>query len=159
MAAKRSVLCFVMLAKPLIEFGTKAYYSNSVLFESTVPCCNGLLDTENNVLCLTANFTLCKFHTVKNWYQFLRAPETLAPLRHIFRTNFSHFVKNTHEVKIHVVYMRILHIDKIPPKSAAFCIRFQFFTRVAYFINIERKLKQETENFEKFYGGNFWDRT
>ena len=51
--AKRSVLCFVMLAKPLIEFGTKAYYSNLILLESMVPCYNGLLiisKTENKML-------------------------------------------------------------------------------------------------------------
>ena len=47
----RAVFCDV--PKPLIEFGTKAYYSNLILLESTVPCCNGLLtisETENNVL-------------------------------------------------------------------------------------------------------------
>ena len=51
--AKRSVLCFVTLAKPLIEFGTKAYYSNLILLESMVPCNNGLLiisKTENKML-------------------------------------------------------------------------------------------------------------
>ena len=40
-----------------------------------------------------------KFHTVKNWYQSITARENLVPIHHIFRTNISHFVKNTHEVK------------------------------------------------------------
>ena len=54
---------------------------------------------------------------MKNWYQFLTAREKLVPVRHIhvFRTNISHFVKNTQEVKFHIPYMRILHIGKIPP--------------------------------------------
>ena len=50
------MLCFVMLAKPLIEFGTKAYYSNLILLESKIPCYNGLLiisKTENNMLSWT----------------------------------------------------------------------------------------------------------
>ena len=40
-------------------------------------------------------------------------------------------------VKLYVacMYMRILHIAKIPPRSAAFCIRFQFFTCMAWFYN------------------------
>ena len=36
--------------------------------------------------------------------------------------------KNTYEVKFQIVYTRIPHIYKIPPKSVAFCIRFQLFT-------------------------------
>ena len=50
--------------------------------------------------------------------------EKLVPIPHVFRTNISHFVKNAHIVKFYVAYMRILHIDKIPPppKSAAICI-------------------------------------
>ena len=43
-----------------------------------------------------------KFHTVKNWYQFFTAREKLEPLRHIFRTSNSHFVKFAHVVKIYV---------------------------------------------------------
>ena len=74
------------------------------------------------------HFTLRKFHTVKNWYQFLTAREKLVPIRHVFHINISHFVKNARVVKLYVAYMRILHIDKIPHKSAAFYIRFQFFT-------------------------------
>ena len=42
--------------------------------------------------CRTANFTLRKFHTVKNWYKFLTAREKLVPIRPVFRTNISHFV-------------------------------------------------------------------
>ena len=77
--------------------------------------------------------------TVHNLYQFLTACEKLVPIRHVFHTNISHFVKNAHVVKLYVAYVRILHIDKIPPppapKSAAFCIRFQFFTCMALFYN------------------------
>ena len=46
-----------------------------------------------------ANFTLRKFYTVKNWYQFLIARENLVPIHQICRSNISHFVKNTYEVK------------------------------------------------------------
>ena len=70
---------------------------------------------------------LGKFYTVKNWYKFLTARE-LVPIRYIFRSNIAQFVKNMHEVKFHIAYMRIPHIDKVPLKSAAFCIRFQIFT-------------------------------
>ena len=66
-----------------------------------------------------------KFYTLQishheNWYQFLTACEKLVPIQHVFHTNISHFVKNAHVVKLYVGYVRILHIDKIPPKSAAF---------------------------------------
>ena len=60
---------------------------------------------------LNRNSTLCKFHTVKNWYQILTTHDKLVPIGHIFRTNFSYFVKNTHEVKFHIVYMHIPSID------------------------------------------------
>ena len=53
-----------------------------------------------------------KFHTVKNWYQ---ACEKLVPIRHIFHTNISHFVKFAHVVKLYVACKCNLHIDKIPP--------------------------------------------
>ena len=56
--------------------------------------------------CWTANFTFRKFHTVKNWYQFFTAREKLVPIRHIFITNVSHFVKFAHVVKCYVAYMR-----------------------------------------------------
>ena len=56
--------------------------------------------------------------------------------RHIFHTNISHFVKFAHVVKLYVAYMRNLHIDKIHPKSAAFCIRSQFFTYMSGFYNV-----------------------
>ena len=54
-----------------------------------------------------------KFHTVKNWYQFFTSREKLVPIRHIFHTNISHFVKFAHVVKLYVdlAYMRNLHID------------------------------------------------
>ena len=41
--------------------------------------------------------------------------EKLVPIRHIFHTNISHFVKFAHVVKLYVAYMRNLHIDKIAP--------------------------------------------
>ena len=68
------------------------------------------------------------FHTVKNWYKFFTAREEMVPIRHIFHTNISHFVKFAHVVKLYVANMRNLHIDKKHPKSAAFCNRFQFIT-------------------------------
>ena len=71
------------------------------------------------IFCRAAKITLCKFHVVKNWYQFLTAREKLVPMRHVFHTNISHFVKNAHVVKLYVAYMRFLHIDKISPKYAA----------------------------------------
>ena len=46
------------------------------------------------------HFTLRKFHAVKNWYQFLTAREILVPIRHVFHTNISHFVKNAHAVTL-----------------------------------------------------------
>ena len=60
----------------------------------------------------------------------------MVPIRHIFYTNLSHFVKFAQVVLLYVAYMRILHIDEIPPKSAAFCFRFQFFTYMAGFYNV-----------------------
>ena len=33
--------------------------------------------------CWSAIFTLCKSHTVKNWYPFLAAREKLVPIRHV----------------------------------------------------------------------------
>ena len=49
---------------------------------------------------------------MKNWYQCFTAREELVPIRHIFHTNISHFVKFAHVVKLYVAYMRNLHIDK-----------------------------------------------
>ena len=49
---------------------------------------------------------------------------------------FSNFVKFAHVVKLYVAFMRNLLIDKIHPKSAAFCIRFQFFTYMSGFYNV-----------------------
>ena len=67
--------------------------------------------------CCTANLTLCKFHTVKNWYQFLTAHENLVPMPHIFRTNVSHFVKI--RTKLNTV-VHIHRIDTIPSKLLHF---------------------------------------
>ena len=94
-----------------------------------------LFYSETTRPCRTANFTIRKFHTVENWYQFLTAREKLVPIRHVLHTNISYFVKNAHVVKLYVAYMRILPIDKIPHKSAVFGIRFQFFTRMSLFYN------------------------
>ena len=77
-----------------------------------------------------------KFHTENKWYQFFTAREELVPIRHIFHTNISHFVKFAHVVKLYVAYMRNFHIDKKHPKSAAFCNRFQFFTYMSGFYNV-----------------------
>ena len=71
----------------------------------------------------------------EKWFRFLTAREKLVPIRHVFQTNISHFVKYAHVVKLYVAYMRCLNIDKIPPKSAALCIRFQFLTCIACFYN------------------------
>ena len=57
---------------------------------------------------------------MKNWCQFLTAREKLAPIRHVFHTNISHFVKNAHVGKLYVAYMRIFHIDKTPPNLLQF---------------------------------------
>ena len=63
------------------------------------------------------------------------------PIRLIFHTNSSHFVKFAQVVKLYVAYMRNLHINKILPKSAAFCIRFQFFTCMSGFYNVVKVSK------------------
>ena len=48
--------------------------------------------------------------------------EELVPIRHIFHTNISHFVKLAHVVKLYVAYMRNLHIDKKHPNLLYFAI-------------------------------------
>ena len=64
-----------------------------------------------------------KFHISQiSHCEFFPAREELVPIRHIFHTNISHFVKFAHEVKLYVAYMRNLHIDIKHPKSAAFSI-------------------------------------
>ena len=81
---------------------------------------------------------LCHFVTVP-WVGLQRVivafpGESLVhvPTRDIFCTNISHFVKYTQTVKFHISYKRLPHIDKTSPKSAAFCIRFQFFTALSF---------------------------
>ena len=69
---------------------------------------------------------------MKNWYQFFTACEKLVPIRHVFHTNISHFVKNALIVKLYVAYMRILHIDKTPPNLLHFASDFNSFTQVAF---------------------------
>ena len=85
---------------------------------------------------LNRKFHISQIHTVTNWYQFFTAREKLVPLGHIFYTNISHFAKFAHIVKLYEAYMRNLHIDRLPPKSAAFCIRFQFFRYMSGFYNV-----------------------
>ena len=48
--------------------------------------------------------------------------EELVPIRHIFHTNISHFVKFAHIVKLYVAHMRNLHIDKNTPNLLHFAI-------------------------------------
>ena len=57
---------------------------------------------------------------VKNWFQYVTD----------FIPIFLTCERNMHVVKFHVATMHIPNIDKIHPKAAAFCIRFQFFTRI-----------------------------
>ena len=65
------------------------------------------------------------------------------------------FVKFAHVVKLYVAYMHSVHIYKIPPKSAAFCIRFQFFIYICQgFITW---FKQVTDKFHMFYSWKIWD--
>ena len=59
---------------------------------------------------------------MKNWYQFFTAREKLVPIRHIFHSNISHFVKFAHVVKLYVADMHNLQIDKIPPNLLHFAI-------------------------------------
>ena len=106
--------------------------------------------------CWTANFTFRKFYTVKNWYKFLRAREKLVPVRHIFHTNISHFVKFAHVVKLYVACMRNLHRDKIAPKSAALA----FDSNSSHICqDIITWFKQVTDKFHKFYSWKIWDRS
>ena len=44
--------------------------------------------------------------------KYFTGREELVPLRHIFHTNISHFVKFAHVVKLYIACMRNLHIDK-----------------------------------------------
>ena len=85
-----------------------------------------ILKARNKGLYWTTNFTLSKFHTMKNGIIFFsnisHAREKLVPTRHIFRTNIFHFVK------FHIAYMCIPHVDRIPPNPNVFYIRFQLFT-------------------------------
>ena len=56
--------------------------------------------------CWTANFTLRKFHIVKNnWYQFLTACVKLVPIGHIVRTNISHIERYAHKIKFYIALL------------------------------------------------------
>ena len=44
----------------------------------------------------------------------------LVPIRHIFRTNI--LLCEKHKVKFHIAYMRIPHVDRIPPNPYVFYI-------------------------------------
>ena len=59
---------------------------------------------------------------MKNWYQFFTACEELVPIRHIFNTNISHFVKFAHVVKLYEAYMRNLTSIKTHPNLLHFAI-------------------------------------
>ena len=72
---------------------------NRALWQELVPASFRIYTGEH---CRTENFTLVKFHTVKNWYQFLTAREKMVPIRHVFHTNVLYFVKNAHIVKFYV---------------------------------------------------------
>ena len=74
---------------------------------------------------------------MKKWSQFPTAREKLVPIRHVFRTNISHFVKNAREVKFYVACMRILHIDKISPQSGAFALDYNYLHAWHDFINVQ----------------------
>ena len=80
---------------------------------------------------LLNRFSIRKFHAEKNWYQFLPAREELVPSRQAFHTKLLTFERKTHVVKFYVAIIRVPHIDKIAPKAAVFCFRFQFFTRIS----------------------------
>ena len=73
-----------------------------------------------------------KFHTISHCEELVTIPHSTWKIGtntlYIFHTNISQFVKKVHEVKFHIPYMRITHIDKVSNISVAFCIRFQFVT-------------------------------
>ena len=63
-----------------------------------------------------------KFYTVKNWYHFPTAREKLAPIRHIFRTNISHFVKNAQKVKFPPVACAAVRSKAVVLLLLTFCL-------------------------------------
>ena len=77
------------------------------------------------------NFTLRKFHAVKDWYQFLTAREELVPIRHGFHTNMSHVWEKYARSQISCSNHTYSSHRWNTPKAVAFCFRFQFFTRIA----------------------------
>ena len=61
---------------------------------------------------LNLNFTLRKFHDVKNWYQFLTALKAMVPIRHGFHINISHvFTKEIRSLS------KVSKYDQEMPKS------------------------------------------
>ena len=82
---------------------------------------------------------MCLWRTKSVWYVEL--------IRHVFRTNITHFVKNAHGVKIYAAYMRILHIDTIPPNLLHFALDSNSSHAWP-----ERNFIQVTVKFHKFYG-------
>ena len=95
----------------------------------TVTCKSNLFTVTNHLLLLIGVRNQCAIEIAKSAQKIssliakgaqMQGAKKLLPIRHIFRTNFSHFVKNTHEDKIHIAYMRIPQIDKIPPNLLHF---------------------------------------
>ena len=93
---------------------------------------------------------------MKNWYQFFIAHEKLVPIRHIFHTNISHFVKFAHVVKLYVAYMRNLHIDNYTPNL----LHFVFDSNSSHICqNFTTWFKQVTDKFHMFYSWKIRNRS
>ena len=64
-------------------------------------------------------FSLRKFHTVRNWYQFLAAHEKLVPIRHIIRTTISRLVKI--HTKSNFIWHTCVFLTLITPPPPPIC--------------------------------------
>ena len=64
--------------------------------------------------------------------------EELVPIRHIFHTYISHFVKFAHVVKLYVAYMCNLHIDK---KNTTNLLHFAIDFNSSHFITWLKQTK------------------
>ena len=84
---------------------------------------------------------------MKKLYQFFTAREKLVPIRHIFHTNVSHFVKFAHVVILYVAYMRNLRLDKITPNL----LHFAFDSNSSHICqDLITWFKQVTDKFHMF---------